>query len=414
MAAITRASMRRHALRISLSGAGFMGCWHLGVGHALQQAGALEGAEIAGASAGAIVGAILTTDTPLPVARSALSALVAGARAAPAGVFTPGYCLVDQVRDHLCKHLPVDAHQQASGRLHVSLTSLRAGEIGRMHYKTAFASRDELIDDVVTSSDIPGVTGLLRSVNKLPEGFTPANLLQALTRRLDVDGGLLDIFPDPWDGTREVVFVSPFAGTGLDVAPSRTPRQKERVPPQWTYRAGRSIDLSLENLARIRHTLDAPPDAMLEAYEAEAFERCVDWMTSHGLVERSELDDLDDLDDPRLDAAAGVPPGLPPHLHQMAEELASGHAQLFDVREVQDAIRGKLKASVLVPLSELQQGWLPSKKTADPTKLTYLHCAAGVRVHPSAQMLEALGYERVVPLQEGFGALAGMGFDLEN
>ena len=108
------------------------------------------------------------------------------------------------------------------------------------------------------------------------------------------------------------------------------------------------------------------------------------------------------------------PPGLPPHLHQMAEELASGEAQLFDVREPQEVMRGKLKASILVPLSQLQEGLPPSKEAADPTKLTYLHCAAGVRVHPSAQMLRTLGFERVVPLQEGFGALAGMGFELES
>jgi len=119
--------------------------------------------------------------------------------------------------------------------------------------------------------------------------------------------------------------------------------------------------------------------------------------------------------DPRLVRPdGGVPPGLPPHLQTMAEELASGEAQLFDVREPREATMGKLTASILVPLSELQEGLPPSKKTADPTKLTYLHCAAGIRVHPSKEMLETFGYERVVALQEGFATLANMGFELED
>ena len=95
----------------------------------------------------------------------------------------------------------------------------------------------------------------------------------------------------------------------------------------------------------------------------------------------------------------------------MAEEIGTGQAQLLDVREPQEAAMGKLKASILVPLSALQQGI--DDDGADPEKLTYLHCAAGVRVHPAAHMLEELGYERVVPLAEGFGELAGLGFELE-
>ena len=83
-------------------------------------------------------------------------------------------------------------------------------------------------------------------------------------------------------------------------------------------------------------------------------------------------------------------------------------------REPQEAMQGKLKASVLVPLSELQDGLAPTQKMgADPTKLTYLHCAAGIRVHPSAAMLQSFGYERVVPLQEGFATLASVGFEWE-
>ena len=40
---------------------------------------------------------------------------------------------------------------------------------------------------------------------------------------------------------------------------------------------------------------------------------------------------------------------------------------------------------------------------------TYFHCAAGIRVHPAADILRSMGFERVVPLQEGFAQLAQSG-----
>ena len=94
----------------------------------------------------------------------------------------------------------------------------------------------------------------------------------------------------------------------------------------------------------------------------------------------------------------------------MKEELESGEAQLFDVREPDEWSRGHLRIAKPVPLSQLRDGVAPGH---DRTLLTYLHCAAGVRVHPAAGALESMGFERVVPLQEGFVTLAQMGFDYE-
>ena len=76
---------------------------------------------------------------------------------------------------------------------------------------------------------------------------------------------------------------------------------------------------------------------------------------------------------------------LPPHLEDLKEELASGEAVLFDVREPNEAAAGMLRDAVLVPLSELQQGVKPDQ---DPTKLTYVHCAAGI----SRSATVVLGY----------------------
>lgn len=99
---------------------------------------------------------------------------------------------------------------------------------------------------------------------------------------------------------------------------------------------------------------------------------------------------------------------LPDHLEDLKEELATGEAQLFDVREPNEAAQGMLSQAQLVPLSELQEGVKPNQ---DPTKLTYVHCAAGIRVHYAAPILEQMGFERVVPLQEGYASLRNYGFE---
>ena len=318
-------------LRLSLSGAGFLGAWHLGVSDALLRAGVLENGslQVAGASAGAIVGAVIVAGVPLQQARLALSALAMEARSQPFGIVTPGYSLVDGVLKHLDEHLPLDAHQRASGRLHVALISLRLGEVGALYHKCSFGSRDELIHAVTSSSDIPGLTGCLTrattpclaatAMETLP---APANVWQALTRRLDVDGGLLDLFPDPWHGTGDVAFVSPFAGVGFAISPSpskaRAPKHTGHEPPtpvitgksfakayalavasralsaawpaprpmptlKWKYKHGRSLELSPENLVRFRHALSPPSDATLAVYEAEGFARCAEWMQVAGI-----------------------------------------------------------------------------------------------------------------------------------
>ena len=101
---------------------------------------------------------------------------------------------------------------------------------------------------------------------------------------------------------------------------------------------------------------------------------------------------------------------LPDHLVDMKEELESGEAQLFDVREPEEWAAGHLTQAKLVPLSELLEGQVPQYER---TTLTYVHCAAGVRVHRAAPTLEAMGFERVVPLSEGFATLASLGFEYE-
>jgi rhodanese-related sulfurtransferase/stress-induced morphogen len=99
----------------------------------------------------------------------------------------------------------------------------------------------------------------------------------------------------------------------------------------------------------------------------------------------------------------------------MAAELTRGEAQLVDVRERHEAAAGRLAASEVVPLSVLRdRRGLPPGSKLSPTLTTYLHCAAGARVHPAAALMRSMGYARVVPLREGFAALVSMGFEVES
>ena len=307
---VMAAASRSASLRISFSGAGFLGAWHLGTWAALDRAALTSRAEVAGASAGAIVGALLVSDAPLSLARKHLLSLSAKCRSQPLGVLTPGYSLVDEMREALTADMPLDAHQRATGRLHVALTSLRKGEVGRVRHKSSFSSRDELIDAISASSDIPGITGRVRASVEMPPTSDDSStdvLLQRWLRRHDVDGGLCDIFPDPWadeeraanaEGrspaaggvgghAQPVVFVSPFAGTGFAIAPERRgaiitlPQLRSKFVPCPSTNS-RSMDLTMENLQRWKHTFVPPDEATLLEYEVEGRRAADRWLASRG------------------------------------------------------------------------------------------------------------------------------------
>ena len=106
--------------------------------------------------------------------------------------------------------------------------------------------------------------------------------------------------------------------------------------------------------------------------------------------------------------ALGAARALPPHLETVKADVAKGDALLLDVREPHEWAAAHFASATHAPLSALQQGACP-KEALDATKRLYLHCAAGIRVHPAAEILRSMGYERVVPLQEGFAQLAQSG-----
>ena len=94
----------------------------------------------------------------------------------------------------------------------------------------------------------------------------------------------------------------------------------------------------------------------------------------------------------RMQFISTIPEGLPDHLQEMAEEVCSGDATLFDVREPGEHAQGMLAMAQGLPLSMLQDGFFAGTDALDKykSKTAYLHCAAGIRVHPAAECLQQL------------------------
>ncbi|MBD3419211.1 MAG: rhodanese-like domain-containing protein [Chitinivibrionales bacterium] len=100
---------------------------------------------------------------------------------------------------------------------------------------------------------------------------------------------------------------------------------------------------------------------------------------------------------------------MQPHLKSLQKELNDNAAQLLDVRELDEWDAGHLRDARLVPLSQLRRGDYPAD--LDKSAKTYLHCRSGNRVRIAAPLLEKLGFERLIPLSEGYKDLVGAGFE---
>lgn len=97
------------------------------------------------------------------------------------------------------------------------------------------------------------------------------------------------------------------------------------------------------------------------------------------------------------------------HLKTMADELAAGQAQLLDVRELPEWEAGHLTQAKLVPLSELSEEKID--EAINKSLKTYIHCRSGNRVMQAAPILDDMGFEEVIALQEGFDDLVSEGFE---
>ncbi|XP_034410808.1 patatin-like phospholipase domain-containing protein 4 isoform X2 [Cyclopterus lumpus] len=148
-------------LNLSFAACGFLGIYHLGaVGAILRHGDKLLGSlgGCAGASAGALVAAVLiTAPEKLENCKEFTYRFADAVRQQRFGAVTPGYNFMLTLREGIEEILPSEAHSLATDRLHVSITHSKSG---KNHIISKFTSREELIKALLASSYVPVYAGL--------------------------------------------------------------------------------------------------------------------------------------------------------------------------------------------------------------------------------------------------------------
>lgn len=222
-------------MNLSFAGCGFLGVYHLGVAtcltsHAPQFLKNVTA--FAGASAGSLVAAVLATSAPLDKCSDYVIELTHEARRHPLGPFNPQFDLVGSLRKGLELCLPSNSHRIASGRLFISVTSLKDRKNAIL---SEFDSKEDLIQVLLASCYIPFYAGL----------SFPRFRGQAW-----YDGGFTDNQPIPSTGS--TVRVSPFGGNS-----EICPRDESYVFTELNWRK-MHVYVNRENMNRGRHVFYPP------------------------------------------------------------------------------------------------------------------------------------------------------------
>ncbi|KAH8331945.1 hypothetical protein KR067_004363, partial [Drosophila pandora] len=232
-------SKMRPRTSVSFAGCGFLGIYHVGVAVCLRQhAPQLLLERIGGASAGALAACCLLCDLPLETMAGDFLRIVQETRRHSLGAFSPWFNLPDCLLEGMQRRLPDDAHERVSGRLHISLTRVRDR---RNVVMSEFASRYELLQALLCSCFIPGLSGLL------PPKVRGVRYM---------DGAFSDNLPLLDEHT---VTVSPFCGES-DICPRDRSPHILQLNLNW---ANTCIRLSRRNLRRmVRIVLPGRTDFM--------------------------------------------------------------------------------------------------------------------------------------------------------
>ncbi|KXJ20374.1 patatin-like phospholipase domain-containing protein 4 isoform X1 [Exaiptasia diaphana] len=189
-------------MNLSFAGCGFLGVYHLGVAKCLVERAPRflnSVTAFAGASAGSLVAAMLATSAPIDKCSQYVIELTNEARKNPLGPFSRQFDLVGNLRRGMEEFLPSNCHRIASGRLYISVTSLKT----RKNYIISeYDSKEELMKVLLASCYIPFYVGL-----DFPE----------FKGQKWADGGLTNNLPTLPFG--ETLLISPFSGKNNHICP---------------------------------------------------------------------------------------------------------------------------------------------------------------------------------------------------
>lgn len=225
---------------ISFAGCGFLGVYHFGVASCIQERAPhliRNAGRIYGASAGALIAAVVACGAPLDECCAAVLEVAKEARKRNLGPLHPSFNLVKIIRNGLFRNLPENAHHLVSGRLCISLTRVSDGENVLV---SDFNSKEELIQALICSAFVPLYCGLI------PPSFRGVRY---------VDGGISNNLPRC--ELKNTITVSPFSGES-DICPRDNTSNFHELRVTNT-----SIQFSSANLYRLSRALFPPEPKVL-------------------------------------------------------------------------------------------------------------------------------------------------------
>uniref|UniRef100_A0A1J3D2Q3 Patatin n=1 Tax=Noccaea caerulescens TaxID=107243 RepID=A0A1J3D2Q3_NOCCA len=238
----------------SFSAAGLLFPYHLGVAQLLIEKGYIkETTPLAGASAGAIVCAVITSGSSMREALEATKVLADDCRR-NGTAFRLGAVL----RDSMEKLLPDDIHIRSNGRVRVAITQVFWRPRGLL--VDQFDSKSDLINAVFTSAFIPGYLA--------PR---PATMFR---NRLCVDGGLT-LFMPPTAAAKTIrvcaFSASSFKLKGIGISPDCNPLNRATSRQLLNWALEPAEDEILEKLFELGYA-DAATWAELNPVEGLVYD----------------------------------------------------------------------------------------------------------------------------------------------
>ena len=306
-------------MKISFAGCGFMGVYHIGVGHCLfertpELLDQMDGCY--GTSAGAIVAVCMAVNARTEDGNRFVVKATNAVNKSILGAFHPGFDPGAHIEEFLEDVLPPNAHREVRGKVRISVTELPTMKnriIGD------FNTRKELIKAVVGSSFIPCFSGYV------PPIFRGKRV---------VDGGFSDNIPHAKD-IDDVITVSPFPGD-FDICPEEDHHHNMK---HFFHVANMQLQFNVHNWWRIKKCFFSPSMSELRDIQREGYRDTLRFLKTRGLISEPilrpymalkdciplEFDtEVEKEDDPQLEEKDGV--GGSSHYWLQLEKVALTNA----------------------------------------------------------------------------------------
>ncbi|XP_043932547.1 patatin-like phospholipase domain-containing protein 2 isoform X1 [Protopterus annectens] len=250
---------------LSFSGSGFLAIYQLGVVRGLLDLApdiVKSAPKVFGASAGSLTAAAVVCGVVGDLEKSILSSALK-ARKSFLGPFHPASNISKIIQQYLCSKLPQNAHEVASGKLHIAVTRLSDGTNILL---SEFNSRDELIQAIICSCFVPVYCGLT------PPTFRGVRY---------IDGGFTCM--QPYYDINSTITVSPFTGEH-DICPRDCFFSLYHI-----CFAKSSFLITPVNLHRIAFALFPPETKALKDFACRGYQDAIKFLQKNGLLEQSSL-----------------------------------------------------------------------------------------------------------------------------